>query len=220
MSNRQIRSYLMLTLLLLAVLPAAWAQEEDISLGELARRERERKRNAAKPARVLTLEDLTMDCGSDWDCLLAAVNLKAEARLKFTETLDLTSSNGTIRASDIHVELREFTEATVVMKAWQENSRLRYSDQTQAMALARGVEAAELAAQEREAERQLQRRDGHLITCVFQHERMKEFIRLTKISRENDGAWRLAERCDGLDEPILIPRSTSTVEPETVPETR
>src|SRR5262245_22250260 len=102
------------------------AQDEPLSLGELARRERERERNSTKPARVLTLEDKTLNCQDDWDCLLAAVERKEEARLTFTERLDLATAYGTIHSSDIHMEVRDYGEDTAVMRAWPENSRLQF----------------------------------------------------------------------------------------------
>ena len=193
--------------------------QDGISLGELARRERERKRNSAKTARLLTLDDLTLNCVDDWDCLLAAVNRKEDARVQFTETLDLDGSDGTLRSSEIHVEVRDFTEETVLMKAWQTNSRLRFSNRAKAVALARGTHYEDIEVQERAAERDLQRRDGHIIACVFRFERMKEFIRLTKISRENDGAWRLAERCEGLDDPRPSAQASPQDSPEGASET-
>lgn len=202
-----------------AAAPVGWPQEENISLGELARRERERKRNSPRKARVLTLESRLLDCGSSWDCLLAAVDSKEEAALRFTEELDLNYAFGTLQASDIHVELREFTDETVVLRAWQENTRLRLAPRSPELARRQGLSEQALNLQERLAERNVQRQDGRVIACLFLYARLKEFIALARTNPEDDRSWRLAERCDGLDQAMASPSATGQPPPVPLPET-
>lgn len=218
MNVRSLCSFLTLTFLTAFVSTGSWALEENVSLGDLSRRERERKRNATQPARVITLEDKLLDCARNWDCLLAAVDRREEAQLQFTENIDLSSSNGTLHSSQIHIELRDFTEETVVLKAWPENSRLQYSARSREFARLQGIPDEAVELQERLAEKNLQRQDGRIITCFFKHDRLKQFISQVRTNPENDDSWGLAERCEGFDQSVLnLPPASQPQPPSPLP---
>ena len=70
----------------------AYPQESGLSLGELARRERERKA-AAKSEKVIDLLDLKRDCGADWSCFLAALKDGKPARITFPDSIDASYSS-------------------------------------------------------------------------------------------------------------------------------
>ena len=88
-----------LCVVLSTVLLGAFAQAQDggFSLGELARRERERKASAAQSQKaadkVIDLLDLKRDCGADWNCFLTALNEGKPARIAFPDTIDATYSS-------------------------------------------------------------------------------------------------------------------------------
>jgi len=195
-----------------------FAEEPQISLGELARRERERKRNSPQAARVLALDESMLNCQSDWDCLLAAVERRQEARMTFSERLDLSTAYGTIHSNEIHLEIREYGEETAVMKAWPENSRLQLSGRSRQMASESGLTPEQIESQERSFEKNIQKQDGLAVNCLFRLSRLEQFIRRIKQDQEDETAWRLAERCEGLDQTITNPYSSQPPQPKSVPD--
>jgi hypothetical protein len=205
MSRLPFSSFLIGFLLLAQCAPLALAQDSELSLGELARRERERKRNNPSTARVLTLEDRVVRCGDQWDCLLAAVDRREEARLAFPENLNLSDTLGTKISSEINVEVREFAEDTAVLRAWTVNSRMEFTEEYKRTMLQEGISKDHLAAAEKEAAEMMNDQDSKTVTCRFKLDQLKMFIAIAKTNLQNDRAWTLAEHCDGLDQAITNP---------------
>jgi hypothetical protein len=190
------------TLVLLVTI--ADAQENSVSLGELARRERERKA-AAKPAHVIDLLDLKRDCGGDWSCFLAALGENKPARITFPNTVDDSDADGLVVRSEVVLETDKVTEDSAVLSARTQNTTVFLTDPERARLLLNGYTRQAIDGREQQAEERAKRQDALLVTCVFQKKALKQFIENRKNGEFSDRDWDLAENCDGLDRTATNP---------------
>jgi hypothetical protein len=166
-----LRFFAILPLFVGLLAPLAMPQESGVSLGDLARRERERKAAAAKPARVIEMLDLKQDCGGDWSCFLAALGGSKPARLAFTDTVDVGDVYGVVITSQIILEMAGFTENTAALTGHPEGTTARLTDPARARLLLNGYTREAVDAREREAQAGAKRHDGQFVTCTFREKR-------------------------------------------------
>jgi nucleotide-binding universal stress UspA family protein len=182
------------------------AQENGVSLGELARKERERKAAAAaRPAPVIDSLSRALDCNADWNCFLAALDASKPARMAFTEMVDLGDSYGVTVTSRVVLEMDSFQEDRVVLSGRSEASTARLTDPMRARLLLSGLSRDEVTAREQQAQAAARQQDGHPVTCLFQRKGLKQFLENRKEGQFSDRDWDMAERCEGLDRPATKP---------------
>lgn len=186
--------------------PLALPQESGGSLGELARKERERKASAAaKPARVIDLLDLKQECGSDWSCFLTALDSSKPARLSFTDSVDVGDVYGVAITSQIILEMAGFTESTAVLTGRPEGTTARLTDPARARLLLNGYTREAVDAREREAQAGANRQDGQFVTCTFQRKALKLFLENRKDGEFSEKDWDMADQCEGLYRTVTNP---------------
>jgi hypothetical protein len=203
----------------------AHAQDNGISLGELARRERERKAAAAHsekpPDKIIDLLDIKRDCGADWTCFLAAFKDGKPARITFQDAIDASYSTDAIRGksladsaddensadhpvgmaihSDVVLETDKLTEDSAVLSGTTKNTTVFLTDPERARLLLRGYTRDAIDARERRAQQKAASRDGLFVTCVFQKKALQQFLENRKEGEFSERDWELADHCDGPD---------------------
>jgi hypothetical protein len=204
-TTMNLRTLAILPLLAGLLVPLALAQEPSVSLGELARKERERKAAAAKSTAVIDLVDLKKDCGGDWSCFLAALDSSKPARLAFTDTADVGDVYGVVITSQIILEMSGFTERTAVLTGRPEGTTARLTDPARARLLLSGFSREMVAAREQEAQAAAKRQDGQFVTCTFQRKALKQFLENRKDGEFSEKDWDMADQCGGFDRTVTNP---------------
>jgi len=183
----------------------AVAQESGTSLADLARKERERKSAVSKPARVLETLDEFTNCGANWECFIQAAADRIPAKLSITDTVNLGAVYGWVITSEVRLEIRDCTEQTCLFTGRTENTKLKFTEEMRQRFLASGTSAAQIDEQEKAAERRVARQDEALVKCTFQLAKLKEFLGKRRQGSTDDEDWKLADRCDGLDQTVNNP---------------
>ena len=187
------------------VVSGAAAQDSGVSLGDLARQERQRKSAVSKPARVFETLDESTNCGANWACFMQAVADRLPVRLSVPDVVDLGEAYGWVIRSEVQLEVRGCTPASCVLRGRTQNSTLKFTDGTRQRYAATGATAEWIDEQEAAAQRRVARQDEAEITCAFQPERLKTFLERRRDGSTSDEDWKLAERCEGLDQTINNP---------------
>jgi len=185
--------------------PAAVAQESVVSLADLARQARERKRAVANPAPVIVTLDKAKSCGREWDCLLEALEAREPASLRLPDIIDLSETSGVTITSDVLLEIHDCQEETCRLTGRTENSTVRIADGTRARLLLRGLTPEEVNERERNAQAMVKPQDEARVHCVFQIDRLRYFLEQRKQGHTAGQDWELADRCEGLDQIIANP---------------
>src|ERR1043165_5389659 len=145
----------------------AIAQDNGVSLGELARKERERKA-AAKAARstapVVDLLNVKKDCGGDWTCFLTALDENTAARMIFPDRTEASEPHSAIVSSEVVLETDKVLADSAVLTGSTRNTTVRITDPERARLLLQGYGRQAIDALEQQMETGSRRQDGLVVT--------------------------------------------------------
>jgi hypothetical protein len=217
---KRLRAQSNLTLLILTLLASAFctaflsrAQEQSPSLGDLARKERERKRASAKASQVIESLDSRRDCGSSWACFIDTVTNSEPAKMNFPDVVDVENVYSVGISSEVHLETSNFSETTAVLIARLDGTTVKFTEQERQRLPASGMTAEAFAESERRALANVKRQDGLVMTCTFQRQALKEFLEITRQGKPSMKDWRKANTFEGLDRTVTNPFGPYSPEP-------